>query len=85
MTDKKMILDLYTLLWNNRSYSSFEQMEQSILSELSDENTHPRVRRAPGVKFQITRELISQSDLAQDQKKILIKYVTGLYEQNFNK
>lgn len=85
MTDKKLILHLYTLLWNNRSFSSFEQMEQSIISELADENTHPRVRRSPEAKYDITKEMIRQSDLDSDQQKVLEEYVTGLFQQNFNK
>lgn len=85
MTDHHLILKLYSSLWNNRSYDSFEQMEQSILSELADENTHPRLRRSPETKLQITLQMIRQSKLDFKQQKIMIDYVNFLYKQNFNK
>ncbi|AJD91222.1 hypothetical protein JMA_19050 [Jeotgalibacillus malaysiensis] len=85
MTDKNLLLELYASLWNNRSYNSFEQMEQSILSELTDQNTHPRLRRSPKTKLQITLQMIRQSKLNAEEQNMMIEYITLLYNQNFNK
>lgn len=85
MTDKHLLLELYSSLWNNRSYGSFGEMEQSILSELADENTHPRLRRSPETKLQITSQMIRHSKLDAEQQQIIIDYITLLYKQNFNK
>ncbi|MDZ5711935.1 hypothetical protein [Jeotgalibacillus haloalkalitolerans] len=85
MTDRALILQLYSSLWNNRSFETIEHMKSSIVSELSDENTHPRLRRSPETKLQITIQMIRQSDLNSGHQEILINYVKDLFEQNFNK
>ncbi|TFE03009.1 hypothetical protein E2626_04140 [Jeotgalibacillus salarius] len=59
-------------------------MEKTIISEWNDENTHPRVRRRPEEKYQITIQLIRQSDLNEEEQYVLIDYLDMLFQQNFN-
>ncbi|KIL48851.1 hypothetical protein KP77_20620 [Jeotgalibacillus alimentarius] len=80
-----LILNLYTSLWKNRPVKSIKQMNALIISDLSDENTHPRLRRSPEEKYRITRQLISDSDLTSEQQRLLNNYISMLYEQTFNK
>jgi hypothetical protein len=58
--------------------TSIEQLEQSIRIELLDELTHPRLRKTPTDKLQISLERIEKSSLSgtlKDQLKELYKTV----------
>ncbi|MBM7577358.1 hypothetical protein [Jeotgalibacillus terrae] len=85
MTDPHLVLRLYASLWKNRPINSIEMMNTSIMSDLYDENTHPRLRRTPEEKYMITRQLICDSELTPEQQRLLNDYIKVIYEQTFNK
>ncbi|MCM3453244.1 hypothetical protein M3685_04760 [Heyndrickxia oleronia] len=78
MNDEKL-LELYLSIWNNRKSTNCHQkseelLKAAVLSELLDEQTHPRLRVSKETKFFFAVQRISNSSLDLSEKMGLINY-----------
>ncbi|MEA3322444.1 MAG: hypothetical protein U9Q88_20800 [Bacillota bacterium] len=82
MQEKGELLELYRLLWNNRSLESIdgcdekELVQQAIRRELKDELTHPRTRKQPIEKYYLAVKRIIESKINASEQLLLIKEFT---------
>lgn len=87
MQEENRLLELYKVLWNNRSleyieaYDQKELLQQAIRRELKDELTHPRTRKQPLEKFYLAVKRIVESKLTQTEQVILIKEFTNVLDE----
>ncbi|MGF2616718.1 hypothetical protein FZC84_02835 [Rossellomorea vietnamensis] len=75
------LLSLYKKIWKSRELKSAEEdsaaiLQQAIIRELKDENSHPRVRVDKETKYYFAIKRITESNLAIDEKYKLIDYYT---------
>lgn len=87
MHEENRLLELYKVLWNNRSleyieaYDQKELLQQAIRRELKDELTHPRTRKQPLEKFYLAVKRIVESKLTETEQVILIKEFTNVLDE----
>ena len=71
------MIEAYKRLWPDRQgiqrITTQEELENSILVELNDELTHPRVRKSMDEKLALATERISQSSLTEQEKIALLQ------------
>ncbi|MGM7722065.1 hypothetical protein [uncultured Metabacillus sp.] len=83
--DAKELLDAYRQLWVNRSMyvkkDDFETLWSSIVIELKDEMTHPRLRKTPEEKFHSAIKRIISSSLPDTYKVKLIELHSKVFEE----
>ncbi|RIW35147.1 hypothetical protein D3H55_08795 [Bacillus salacetis] len=80
------LLDSYKKIWNNRELSSLETdaskiLEEAVIRELKDENSHPRVRRSLEAKFYFAVKRITESSLSLPDRYSLIEYYISKMEE----
>ncbi|MGD6992918.1 hypothetical protein [Sutcliffiella horikoshii] len=87
MQEESRLVELYKLLWNNRSMEFLvggdqkELLEQAIRRELKDELTHPRTRKQPMDKYYLAVKRIVESKLNATEQILLIKEFTLVLEE----
>ncbi|ART75546.1 hypothetical protein ACQCU1_07475 [Sutcliffiella horikoshii] len=87
MQEESRLVELYKLLWNNRSMEFIdggdqkEVLEQAIRRELKDELTHPRTRKQPMDKYYLAVKRIVESKLNATEQILLIKEFTLVLEE----
>ncbi|KYG58800.1 hypothetical protein [Planococcus maritimus] len=71
------MIEAYKRLWPDRQgiqrITTQEELEKSILVELNDELTHPRVRKSVEEKLALATERIGQSNLTEHEKNALLQ------------
>ncbi|OED32500.1 hypothetical protein H1Q58_08900 [Planococcus maritimus] len=71
------MIEAYKRLWPDRQgiqrITTQEELEKSILVELNDELTHPRVRKSVEEKLALATERIGQSNLTVHEKNALLQ------------
>lgn len=71
------MIEAYKRLWPDRQgiqrITTQQELENSILVELNDELTHPRVRKSMEEKLALATERISQSSLTEQEKIALLQ------------
>jgi hypothetical protein len=85
-TNYEEMLNLYKRIWNNRALKSegkeaVEILKESILRELKDENSHPRVRKQKETKYFFAMKRITESSLTVSEKYLLIEFYTLQMEE----
>ncbi|MEI5907346.1 hypothetical protein WAK64_09780 [Bacillus spongiae] len=80
------LLEEYKKLWNNRSFTvdkgnEIDVLVSSIKSELLDEATHPRLRRAKEDKLLLAINRIMGSDMTDIAKVKIIQYYVQQFQQ----
>lgn len=87
MQEESRLLELYKLLWNNRSLEyidgcdQMEVVQQAIRRELKDELTHPRTRKQPMEKYYVAVKRIVESKLNETEQMLLIKEFTQVMNE----
>ncbi|WP_404448864.1 hypothetical protein LG307_05585 [Sutcliffiella horikoshii] len=87
MQEESRLLELYKLLWNNRSLEYIdgcdqkEVLQQAIRRELKDELTHPRTRKQPMEKYYVAVKRIVESKLNETEQMLLIKEFTQVMNE----
>ena len=87
MQEESRLLELYKLLWNNRSLENIDGCEQKVVlqqairRELKDELTHPRTRKQPMEKYYLAVKRIVESKLNATEQVMLIKEFTLVVEE----
>ncbi|WP_404431652.1 hypothetical protein [Sutcliffiella horikoshii] len=87
MQEESRLLELYKLLWNNRSLEYIdggdqkEILQQAIRRELMDELTHPRTRKQPMQKYYLAVKRIVESKLNATEQVLIIKEFTFVLEE----
>ncbi|WP_226682454.1 hypothetical protein [Sutcliffiella horikoshii] len=87
MQEENRLLELYKVLWNNRSleyieaYDQKEVLQQAIRRELKDELTHPRTRKQPMEKYYLAVKRIVESKLNETEQVMLIKEFTNVLDE----
>lgn len=82
MQEGSRLLEMYKLLWNNRSLEYIdgcdqkEVLQQAIRRELKDELTHPRTRKQPMEKYYLAVKRIVESKLDATEQVLLIREFT---------
>lgn len=71
------MIEAYKRLWPDRQgiqrITTQEELENSILVELNDELTHPRVRKSVEEKLALATERIAQSSLTKHEQTALLQ------------
>ncbi len=71
------MIEAYKQLWPDRQsiqrITTQSEMEKSILVELRDELTHPRVRLSIQEKFELAVRRIEESNLSESDKQALVQ------------
>ncbi len=71
------MIEAYKRLWPDRQgiqrITTQEELENSILVELNDELTHPRVRKSVEEKLALATERIGQFNLTEHEKNALLQ------------
>lgn len=79
------MIEAYKRLWPDRQaiqqISTDAELENSLLVELRDELTHPRVRKSVDEKLQLALERIEESGLSAEEKESLIQLYKKLATQ----
>jgi hypothetical protein len=80
-TNYEVLLHLFKKIWKNRDLKSNESdsgviLKESVVRELKDENSHPRVRKSKEVKYYFAIKRITESTLTKEEKYLLIEYYT---------
>ncbi|PLR81023.1 hypothetical protein CVD25_06910 [Bacillus canaveralius] len=74
--DYDYLLQQYRSIWNHRMLPSKQNsevvLEEAVLRELLDENSHPRTRRSRYDKFYLAVSRIIDSELPDQDKLALI-------------
>ncbi|KZZ84292.1 MULTISPECIES: hypothetical protein [Bacillaceae] len=70
--EDKHLLDCYRKIWHNRKLDSDlperAALEDAMKRDLLDEGTHPRVRKSPDQKFDISISRVMDSSLKEEEK-----------------
>ncbi|MBU9674817.1 DUF4572 domain-containing protein [Planococcus sp. CP5-4] len=79
------MIEAYKRLWPDRQgvqrIKTQDELEKSILVELNDELTHPRVRKSMNEKLELAIVRVEESALAEDEKIELIQLYKKLAAQ----
>lgn len=71
------MIEAYKRLWPDRkaaqAIETQSELERSMLIELRDELTHPRVRKSVEGKLAFALQRIAESDLSERDKEALIQ------------
>ncbi|WP_241993897.1 hypothetical protein [Mesobacillus foraminis] len=75
------LLNRYRQVWNNRQLPGIneeETLREAIRRDLTDENSHPRVRRPLHEKYFMATRRIAESSLTDEDKVKLIQLHASL-------
>ncbi|WP_409251049.1 hypothetical protein V1502_12875 [Bacillus sp. SCS-153A] len=79
------LLEAYRSIWNQRTLNLQGDpgtiLKESIIRELQDENSHPRIRKSKEVKYYFGVKRIIESALEVERKYDLIKLYTDQLEK----
>ena len=83
--DYSALLSAYRTLWVNRPLPASNEKSKQVLLEiigrdLRDENTHPRARKNPYVKFYLATMRIADSKMNDEKKMELMKIHINIFE-----
>ncbi|MCA1063039.1 hypothetical protein LS684_23900 (plasmid) [Cytobacillus spongiae] len=80
------LLEAYRKVWKNRlletdGSTSEEILKETVLYELLDGNSHPRVRKSKTEKYLSATKRIIESELTNDEKVALVQIHIDMIER----